>query len=84
MLKNLVLSRKRLAHYNFVLPETYCPKFYLYYHSRKLILRVQKFLILRIEMKMIIINLHPQAPVAQKIAVGVVLRRFQGQGVEFY
>ena len=29
-------------------------------------------------------KLNPQAPVAQKIADGVVFRRFQGEGVEFF
>ena len=28
--------------------------------------------------------LNPQTPVAQKIAVEVVFRRFQGEGVEFF
>ena len=29
-------------------------------------------------------DFNPQAPVAQKIADEVVLRRFQGEGVEFF
>ena len=31
-----------------------------------------------------VIHLNPQASVAQKIADGVVFRRFQGEGVEFF
>ena len=31
-----------------------------------------------------LVNINPQAPVAQKIADEVVFRRFQGEGVEFF
>ena len=31
-----------------------------------------------------ILNLNPQAPVAQKTADELVFRRFQGEGVEFF
>ena len=32
----------------------------------------------------LILQIYPQAPVAQKIADEVAFRRFQGEGVEFF